>query len=472
MSGFVQVAYAVLLSYFLVLNVGAIWFIWLSLGENRRRRRQAYYTDFARLAGSDATPALSVIVPAYNEQAVIRDTVLSVLASHHPRFEVLVVNDGSTDGTLELLRQSFELEIRDVFYPQPVPTQRVRNVYRSRTHPDLWVVDKVNGGKADACNAGLNIASHPYVLNTDADCLFEPDTLVEVLRAVDFDPRRVVGIGGQLRPSNGLRVSDGRIVESRLPSSIVSRFQVIEYMSAFLMHRLAWSRLNAVPVVSGGFGVWRRETVIALDGFATDVTHEDIDLTLRAHQHFLRGRIPYEIVVVPGATIWTQVPGSWRDLRTQRKRWQRIVLEVLWKYRGMIFNPRYGVVGMLTMPYLLLYEGLGPVVEAFSYLLVAFLAITGLLSVKFLLAFLVFSVGTSAAVRLAGVLLDAVFFDTYGRADVARLSLLALLEPLIFRPALLWPRLYAFYEFVSGHKVHETLTRVPVSGDAAPTAGG
>jgi cellulose synthase/poly-beta-1,6-N-acetylglucosamine synthase-like glycosyltransferase len=473
MSTFVQVAYAVLLSYFLVLNVGTVVFLWLSLGENRMRRRQAFYTDFARLATSDATPAISVIVPAYNEEAVIRDTVLSVLASNHPRFEVLVINDGSTDGTLDLLREAFELEIRDVFYPQPIATQAVRDVYRSRTHPDLWVVDKDNGGEADACNAGVNIAGHPYILHTDADCLFEPDTLLQVLRPVNFDPRGVVGIGGQLRPSNGLQVSDGRIVGSRLPDSLVARFQVIEYMSAFLMHRLAWSRINGVPCVAGGFGVWRRDTVIGLDGYATDVTHEDIELTIHAHRDLRRSRTPYNVVVVPDATIWTQVPTSWGDLRRQRKRWQRIVIETVWKYRSMLLNPRYGVVGMLTMPYLLLYEGLGPVAEAACYVLVAVLAITGVLNVKFLLVFLVFSIGLSAAMRLAGVLLDAVFFGTYGRADVARLSLLALFEPLIYRPVLLWPRLYAFYEFATGHKAHESLKRVAVDGGGgAPTADG
>ncbi len=469
MSAFVQVAYAILLSYFLVLNLGTVGFIAMAVGENRRRHRQAHYTDFSRQAASHATPAVSVIVPAYNEQAVICDMVSSVLASRHPRFEILAVNDGSTDRTLEVLRDAFELEIRDVFYPQPIVTQPVRRVYRSRTHPNLWVLDKDNGGKADACNAGVNIAGHPYILLTDADCVFEPDTLLRVVRPIDFDPGHVIGIGGQLRPSNGLDVSNGRIIDSQLPGATVARIQIVEYMSAFLTHRLAWSRLNGVPVVSGGFVLWRRDTVIALDGYATDVTHEDIELTIHAHQYFRRARIPYKIVVVPDATIWTQVPGTWRDLRTQRKRWQRIVLEVLWRYRAMIFNPRYGVVGMLTMPYLLIYEGLGPFAEALSYLLVAYLAISGVLGVKFVLLFLVFSVCLSAGIRLAGVLLDAAFFGTYRRGDVARLSLLALAEPLIFKPLLLWPRLYAFYEFITGRKTHETMTRYPGADDNPPT---
>jgi len=466
----IQIIYAVLLSYFLVLNLGTFGFVLMAIGENRVRQRQAQYTDLERVIGSDATIAVSVIVPAYNEEAVIRDTVLSVLASRHPQFEVIVVNDGSTDATMQVLHDTFELELRDVFYPQPIETQRVRAVHRSRRHRNLWVVDKENGGEADACNAGVNIAYYPYILHTDADCVFEPDALVRVLHAINFDPRRIIGIGGQLRPSNGLRIRDGRIIGSRLPRSLVARFQVVEYMSAFLAHRLAWSRLNAVTVVAGGFGVWRRDVVIELGGYATDVTHEDIELTINAHRQFRRGRVPYRIVIVPDATIWTQVPSTWEGIRSQRKRWQRIVLEVLWKYRRMLFNPRYGLVGMLTMPYLFLYEGLGPFVEAFAYMFILVLAILGILNVEFLLLFLCFSVGLSAAMRLSALLIDVVFFGTHDRRSVLRLSLLALAEPMIYRPMLLGPRLYAFIEFLTGHKAHEISVREPSSlvGPAAP----
>jgi cellulose synthase/poly-beta-1,6-N-acetylglucosamine synthase-like glycosyltransferase len=458
-----HIIYAVLLSYFLTLNLSTIGFIVVAIGENRMRRRQADYTDLARLATSHATPAISVIVPAYNEEAVIRDTVLSILGSHHPQFEVLVVNDGSTDATLDVLRESFDLELRDVFYPQPIETRPVRHIYRSRKHENLWVIDKANGGEADACNAGVNIAYYPYVLHTDADCIFEPDTLIQVLRPINFDPRRIIAIGGQLRPANGLTVDDGRIVDSRLPTSLVARFQVVEYMSAFLTYRLAWSRLNSVPVIAGGFGVWRRDAVVGLGGYATDVTHEDIELTIHAHRDFRANHVPYRIVVVPDATVWTQTPSTWNDIRTQRKRWQRIVLETLWKYRKMLFNPRYGSVGMVTMPYLLIYEGLGPFVEAFAYLFIIVMASLGLLDVQFLLLFLLFSIGLSAAIRLAGLMLDVVFFETYSRRDVLRLGLLAILEPLVFRPALLFPRMYAMQEFLTGHKTHEPMVRTAMS---------
>jgi len=471
MSQAIQIIYALLLSYFLVLNVGTVGFVLMAIGENRLRRRQAEYTDLERLIRSDATIALSVIVPAYNEEAVIRDTVLSVLASRHPQYELIVVNDGSTDSTMEVLHDSFELELRDVFYPQPIETQRVRGIYRSLRYRNLWVIDKENGGKADAYNAAVNIAYYPYLLHTDADCVFEPETLVRTVRAINFDPARIIAIGGQIRPSNGLRIHNGRIIGSGgLPRSLVARFQVIEYMSAFLTHRLAWSHLNAVPVVAGGFGVWRRDVVIDLGGYATDVTHEDIELTLKAHRRFRRARVPYQIVMVPDATIWTQVPTTWHGIATQRKRWQRIVLEVLWKHRTMLFNPRYGVVGMLMMPYLLLYEALGPFVEACAYLFIPVMAILGLLNVGFVLLFLAFSIGLNAALRLSALLIDVAFFGTYDRRSVLRLALLTLAEPLVYRPMLLVPRLYAFVEFLTGHKAHEQSVREPSSLAGGATA--
>jgi poly-beta-1,6-N-acetyl-D-glucosamine synthase len=458
----VPIVGAILLSYVVVYQLLTIAFLLMAFGENRQRKRQALYPDLDRLIGSDAAIAVTVIVPAYNEDSVIRDNVLSVLGSRHPQFELIVVNDGSTDNTMKVLLDSFQLELHDTLYPRPLETARIRNVYRSRLHQNMWVVDKDNGGQADACNAGVNIAHHPYILYTDADCILEPDTLLRVVRALNVDRPRIIGIGGQLRPSNGLQIHDGQITGSRLPRSLLARLQVLEYMNAFLIHRLAWSRLNAVTTVPGGFGLWRRDVIVQLGGQATDLTHQDIELTINAHRHFRRGRVPYRIVMMPDATIWTQVPSTRAGLRTQRKRWQRVVPEVLWKYRSMLFNPRYGLVGTLMMPYLLLFECLGPFVQ-FAYLLLVALAILGILNAKFVLFFVALSLGISAAVRLVGLLFDVRFFHTYDRRDVAHLGLLALVGPLIYQPWLLGPRLFAFWEFFTGHKAHEKLARQPSS---------
>ncbi len=454
------VVYGLLLSYFVALNLVHVGFLIVGLAKNRTSSQQVRFTDFEHLSGSGVTIPMSVIVPAYNEELVICESVLSILASEYPEFEVIVVNDGSTDTTLDVLREQFDLDLRDTFGPIPIATEAVRGVYRSRRVPNLLVVDKDNGGEADAVNAGVNYSSYRYVLHTDADCVFERDTLLRTIRIVSFDPRRVVSLGGQLRPANGLVLREGAIVERRLPARLVERFQTIEYLGTFLIHRLAWSSINGSPVMAGGFSAWRRDAVLELGGYATDVTHEDIELTVHAHEHFRRNHIPYGLVTVPDAVIWTQVPPTWRGLFSQRKRWQRVQFEVLWKYRRMLFNPRYGVVGLITMPYVLLYEALGPFVETFAYGFTAALALLGILDWQSLVLFLAFSFSLTGITLLTGLFADVLFFDEYRLRDVVRLVVLAVLAPIAYRPLLLPARMHAMVEFISGRRTHEKLPRV------------
>jgi cellulose synthase/poly-beta-1,6-N-acetylglucosamine synthase-like glycosyltransferase len=459
MSEAVKLVYALLIGFFATMNVGYLVLLFLGIGQARRRTHQQRFTRFDPIAASPATVPISVIVAAHNEETVICNSVMSMLRSQHPEFEVIVVNDGSTDGTLDALKRRFELEPRDAFYPAPLKTARVRAVYRSPKFPNLWVIDKENGRQADAANAGVNIARYRYIAQADADCVFEPETLLRAVRVVNFDPARVIGAAGQLRLSNGLDVQDGEILHSRLPRRWVERFQVIEYMAAFLTHRLGWGLLNGVPVVSGGFGIWRKDVVVGVGGYATDVTHHDLELTVAAHEHFRSRGIAYEIPQVPDSIVWTQAPATWKDLRSQRKRWQRHLLEVLWKYRQMLFNPRYGTVGLITMPYMLIYEGLGPLVEAFSYAFVGVLAILGLLDVRALLVFIAFSSGLSAVLRLGALFTDVSLFATYRRGEIAKLAIAAILEPVVYRPTQLPGRIRAFSEFLRGYVGHEAVPR-------------
>jgi cellulose synthase/poly-beta-1,6-N-acetylglucosamine synthase-like glycosyltransferase len=455
----VEILYAALLSYWVVLHIGYLAITLLSLRQTRERVGQARHTDYGLIANSRVTIPVSVIIPAYNEQELLIPAVQSALGSDHPEFEVIVVNDGSTDDTLALAIEQFNLARADVFHPSPLTTQPVRGTYHSRSFPNLWLIDKENGAAADAYNAGVNLARYRYIVQVDADCILEPDTLLRAMRVVNRDPKRIVGIGGQLRPSNGLELENGRILAEKLPPQRIARLQLIEYLSAFLGQRPGWSRLNSVPVVAGGFGAWRKDVVIELGGYATDVTHPDIELTIAAHEMFHRNNLPYRVEYVPDAVVWTQVPPSIKDLRAQRKRWQRVVFEVVWKYRRMLLNPRYGVVGTVGMPYLLLYEALGPFIEAAAYLLTATLAALGLLELQFLLLFLALSFGLSIAVRLAGILCDVAYFARYSRAEMMRLLVLCFIEPAI-RLLLIPGRILAFFEFATGRKTWEPMQRV------------
>jgi cellulose synthase/poly-beta-1,6-N-acetylglucosamine synthase-like glycosyltransferase len=460
-----EIVFVGLLGYFLVLNSLYVAITVAALVQLHRESGRRYI-DFARLEASATTLPVSVVIPAYNEAAILGDALVALLGSNYGEFEVIVVNDGSSDDTLEVAIRDFALEPHDVFYPAPLATAPVRGTYRSRRHPSLWLIDKQNGGGADSLNAGLNLARYPCVVHIDADCLVEPDTLMRLMRPINFAPEDVVVVGGTLRIANGLEVRRGRIVREALPRRLVERFQVIEYLSAFVLNRLGWGALNAIPVISGACGAWPKRVLMDLGGFSTKDTHCDIEATIHAHAMLRSTGQRYRILNVPEATVWTQVPMSWRDLLVQRKRWQRVVYEMLWRYRRLIFNPRYGYFGMLCMPYLLIYEGLGAFVETLAYAFVVVLACLGTLSVEALVLFLCFSFGLTALVRLLSLLADVLYFRVYPRRSLMLLAGLAFLEPPVYHVAQLPSRMAALSEFLRGQRTHETMVRTSIASDS------
>lgn len=465
-----EILFVCLLGYFLALNSLYLTITVAALVQLQRESGRRYI-DFARLEASAATLPVSVIIPAYNEAEILTDALIALLGSRYGEFEVIVVNDGSTDETLEVAQRDFELERNDVFHPSPLPTAPVRGTYRSRRYPNLWVIDKENGGGADSVNAGLNLARYPFIVHIDADCLVEPETLMRLMRPMNFARDQVVVAGATLRVANGLEVRRGRIVRETLPGRLVERFQVLEYLSAFVLNRLGWGALNAIPVISGGCGAWPKRMLMDLGGFSTKDTHCDIEATIHAHAMLRSNGTSYQIMNVPEATVWTQVPMSWRDLVVQRKRWQRVVFEMLWRYRRLILNPRYGYFGMLCMPYLLLYEGLGAFIEAFAYLFVVVLACLGMLSVQALVLFLCFSFGLTAIVRLLSLLADIVYFHVYRRGNLLQLASLAFLEAPVYHVAQLPYRMAALVEFLRGQRTHETMVRTAIAADSGWGAG-
>jgi cellulose synthase/poly-beta-1,6-N-acetylglucosamine synthase-like glycosyltransferase len=348
--------------------------------------------------------------------------------------------------------------------------RRYIGIYCSRRYPNLWLIDKENGGGADAVNAGLNLARYPFIVHLDADCLVEPDTLMRMMRPLNFAPDQVIVAGATLRVANGLDVSRGRIVREALPGRLVERFQVIEYLSAFVLNRLGWGALNAIPVISGAAGAWPKRVLMDLGGLSTKDTHSDIEATIHAHAMLRSTGVPFRILNVPEATVWTQVPMSWRDLMVQRKRWQRVVYEMLWRYRRLIFNPRYGYFGTLCMPYMLIFEGLGSFVEAFAYLFVIATAWLGILSFQALILFLCFSFGLTGIVRLLSLLADVIYFRVYPRRSLIQLALLAVLEAPIYHVAQLPYRMAALAEFLRGQRTHEKMVRTAIARDAGPVA--
>ncbi len=431
----------------------------LSFSGSYRRLTEMRYTNFELLAESYLTVPISIIMPAYNEEKGIINAIYSAANSDYPEFEVIIVNDGSTDDTLEIIEREFDLEVQDVFYREPLLTQNVRRVLRSKRFPNLWVLDKDNGGKADALNAGVNFSHYRYIATCDADSIFDRQGLLRIIRAVGMDPAKIVGVGGQIRVGNGLTVEQGKVLKKHLPHELVTNFQIIEYLGSFLGNRVGWSEVNSVLVISGAFGLWRRDIMIELGGMTSETTHEDIEFTFRIHEHFRRKKIPYNIVFMPDPIVWTEVPTTWRGLFRQRRRWQRVVNEVMWIYRRMLMNPRYGAVGLVGMPYMLVYEIIGPFFEIFSYLIVFIFFMTGIINFQLLALFLLVSFGLTMTVRIGGVFVEQYSFRTYSLKSLPRLFLLAFLENFGYHQYISIARIRALFDFFRGKKTWDRIER-------------
>ena len=347
----------VVVVYFVVYNCAQMLFAGISascLIRNRRRRRRRARALVHHLSDP---PGISLVVAAYNEELTIVESLRALLALDYPKREVVVVNDGSSDGTLALLQKTFRLVQAPLAYVEHIPTAVVRGVYRSLDEPDLVVIDKENGrGKADASNAGINAASMPGVMTLDADTTLEPDALSRAVLPFLEDPS-TIAVGASVGIVNGSRVEAGRVIETRMPRSWLARFQIVEYLRAFLMFRLAMAPANAVPLLSGAFGLVRRDALLEVGGYDHTSIGEDMDLTIRLHRLYRERRQPYRIAYEPDPLCWTQAPEDWRSLRSQRTRWRRGFLQVFARHFRMVGNPRYGAVGRLMLPYPAFFDG-------------------------------------------------------------------------------------------------------------------
>ncbi len=382
----------------------------------------------------DVAPPLSVIVPAYDEELTIEESVRALLSLQYPDFEVVVVNDGSTDATLARLKARFALEPEDTLPAGPLPHAPCRAVYRSAAHPRLRVIDKENGGKADALNAGINLAEGELFCAADADSLLEADSLLRAVQPFVEGGEETIAVGGTVRVANGCPVRGGRVVEVRLPTGLLALLQTVEYMRAFTMARLAFERFGALFIISGAFGIFRREAVLAVGGYSTATVGEDLELVLRLHRHMRERGRPYEIRFVPEPVCWTQVPESLGALARQRIRWHRGALESLAIHRRMLARRRYGAPGWLGLASLALLDVVGPAVEAVGYLLMPFLWAAGLLDGSLLLAWLAMSFAFGVVVSIGALVLEEMELRRFPRArHLAILALVAILENFGYR---------------------------------------
>jgi cellulose synthase/poly-beta-1,6-N-acetylglucosamine synthase-like glycosyltransferase len=433
--------------YFVVINLQYTIFLILSFFGSRERVRQSEMTDFDIVAGSRLTPPISILIPAYNEEKVIVNSVSVALDLTYPEYEVIVINDGSKDRTMRRLEDVFDCERIDTTYRATIVTERVRRIMRSRKDPRLIVVDKENGGKADSLNAGINVARYRYICNTDADTIFEKDALLRIIRPVLEDPRRLVAIGGQVRVGNGFRIEGGKIVERRLPLTLLPTLQVVEYLRTFVGNRVGWSLINAMILISGAFGLWRRDVLVSAGGFSRRTTGEDLELTMRLHRILRRRKEDFRIVSLPDPVCWTEAPTDIASFTRQRNRWHRVMLESFTEHREMMLNPRFGAVGLLAMPYLFFFEIFGPFLEAASYAVMLWTFIGDPSSGQLFAAFLVLSVGYTAILNMAAILIEEFHYGTYNLREVAWLMFIGLLDSLGYRQFTMAIRIWATFDW-------------------------
>jgi len=459
MSAVIQGIDASIVVYFVALNSFYALLLVLAIPEIWEQNRLAEDEDLERLLQSGAPPPISILVPAHNERATIEASVTAILTLDYRSYEVVVVNDGSTDDTLDQLQEAFDLYEVPRIYPEVLATRPIRALYRSRTRPRLLVIDKENGGKADSLNAGINASRWPLLIAVDADTLIEPDALLRLIRPFLLG-QRVAAVGGTVRVANGSVIRDGRVLEPRVAPRFLPGVQVVEYLRSFLYGRLGWNRLGGNLIISGAFGLFRKDYLLEVGGYRTDSIVEDFDVVVRLHRHLRDRKASYVAPFVPDPVAWTEVPESLAVLSRQRERWHRGLILTMWKYRRMLFNPRYGRVGLVAMPFFTCGEMIAPVVEVLGYVVTAFGLWLGFLDVPFALLFLLVAWGYGMILSICGIALEEVGFRRYRRpADLARLLLYALLENFGYRQLTVWFRLRAFWSAVRYRHVWGRMTR-------------
>lgn len=390
---------------------------------------------------------ISIIVPAYNEQETIIANIYSLLRMHYPEFEVIIINDGSDDQTLQSVIDEFKMVIVDKPVRKILNHQEIKNIYVSGVLNNLILVDKVNGGKADALNTGINISKYPIFCSIDADSLLENDSL---LRAINLflEHDEMIAVGGVVKILNGCTSEEGIVKDIKAPKNIIEAFQCLEYIRGFLSGRTSWNSLgNSLMIISGAFGIFKKDLVIKVGGYRLTIG-EDMDLVVRLHKYCRQNKIPYKVYSIPVPVCFTQVPSNFNALIKQRNRWHRGLIDSLVHSRTIFFNPRYGSVGLLAFPYFVFIEALGPFVEIIGYIGLILFYILGYLSFEFALMFFVISLLWGMLVNLSSILLDTLLYRKYANfRSVLLLCFYGLLENIGYRQLLLIDRFLATFQF-------------------------
>ena len=409
--------------------------------------KKAKFSDIKLYKESYNMIPISILIPAYNEEEVIIQSIKSLLPLEYSNYEIIVINDGSKDKTLKRIIRTFKLKKITFPIKPKIKTCPIKGVYCNPDYPNLLLVDKENGGKADALNAGINVSRYPYFVSLDADSLLDSDALVRIALAF-MEYKYTVAVGGIIRVSNGSIIKNGRVIKLALPKNRLAMFQVVEYLRAFLVGRTGWSILKTVLIISGAFGAFQKDAVLQIGGYAINTIGEDMDIVVRLHKYFHEKKYKYKISFLPDPICWTQVPEDTKDLYKQRRRWQIGLIDTLKRNKTMMLNPKYGSCGMIALPYFFLFEFIAPVVEALGWIFIPLSYFLGVLSFQFFIAFLIASTVFGVILSVGALVIEEYTFNKYVKiSEFLRLCLYAVIENFSYRQMTVMFRLIAIFGF-------------------------
>jgi cellulose synthase/poly-beta-1,6-N-acetylglucosamine synthase-like glycosyltransferase len=441
--------FVILFSYFVLLVVFSFFLSLIGIIEGRKRSWESEEEDYPLTYLSSAAIPVSIIMPAANEEAWIRDSILSVLNLNYPKLEIIIVDDNSKDNTFQIINGMLGLYPVDVPYIKHYQDGQVRVILKSKKYPHVTVIRKlVSSSKAGAVNAGLNLAKYDYVCMVDADTILEPNAILKVMAPVGREPEKIIGVGSYFALSNYLNIKDGMLVERSFSFNPIVAYQNIEYIRSFIGSRLGWSRYNAMPVVAGGFNMWRRDVLYNLGGFALDFTCEDIEFTFRAQDYMAKNKDKnYKIIMLPYFVGRTDGPANISSLISQRSRWQRVTNETVARYKYMVLNPRYGWFAFLTLPYFVFYEVLGVFFElaGFGFSLAGWLS--GLMDIRTFAAFVLLMLLTQMSISLFSILSFVRIQRVYRLSYIFYLLFLSFVEIFFYRWIIYLGKLHGTYTY-------------------------
>ena len=463
LNKFVELYLILILVYAILIMSSYLILAYLSIKQLKKHLKKNSFVNYEILLSSEFAPHLSLIAPAYNEAMTIEENVKSLLSLNYNNYQVIIVNDGSKDNSMEILIKIYDLIPAKINWETKIPTKKIKSIYQSRNaaYKKLIVVDKENGGKADALNVGLNIAQNPYVVCIDVDCILDKDSLLKLSKPfLESTEKRVIATGGVVRIANQCIIKDGRLIEVNIPDKMLPRIQVLEYLRAFLLGRMAWERLDGLLLISGAFGAFDREIAIECGGYDHKTVGEDMELVVRMRRYMQEKKRPYTVRYIPDPLCWTEAPESFTIFKKQRSRWMRGTIETLWIHRKMLLNPKYKLLGTVSVPYWTFFEFLAPFVEFLGFLITAVFIILGLLYWHFFILLVIFVYTFAIMFSVIALYSEERTYHKYPkRKDFLKLFLGALIEPIYFHPMAVYASLVGYVEKIKGTKGWGEMTR-------------